>query len=279
MYGVPEARPVLGAPPRGHARRRRPGSHAGDTVRAIDGERDHDLAGRCAGAAAGGAAARAGAARDRRTSAGISRRRRSTCAASRRTTSKPTCSSASACASTGRRCRRCSARSSPAAPPSAPGCAPATASSPSTARRSTTWEAFVDAIARAAGHGARARRVERGGTTRTLEVVPGCGERRRRRASAASAPAPRAAEGYADKLLDPRAATARSTSAGARRGEDLGHVGVQPEDARQDAHRRGFVEEPLAARSRSPTTPASRRRLGWISYLGFLALSASASAC
>ena len=110
---------------------------------------------------------------------------------------------------------------------------------------------------RARRHDARARRHAR---------ERGAG---RARASAASAPG-RVPPAHADKMLITACGTGSLGSLGKAVREDLGHLGLQPEDARPDADRRGVVEEPLrpghdrrlrrpvgAARAGSPTSASS----------------------
>ncbi len=166
-------------------------------------------------------------------------------------------------------CRRCSARSSRAAPRSARDSPPATASRMPTAARSppgTTWCRRC-----ASGRNAVLQlTVERGGAVLSVQVTPdavGTGSARIGRIGAApevSADARRA------HLRARAARTARQRRQGGR--QDLGHLGVQPARCWARCCSARCPGSTCRDRSRSPTSPASRRSMGWIPYLTFLAL-------
>ena len=272
MHGVPEARPVLAEPPPG-TWPRRPGCTRGDTVRAVDGEPVttwQELRWR---AAAGRAAARvADASRCRPSAATLAERDARPARLSDGRRRDATSSSASGCAFTARRSSRSSARcvAGNAGRARRPrGGRPHRARRRQADRRPGT--SLVDEIRAHPGKPLallrRARRRHQRGGSRRPTAWPS-GDTRIGRIGAA----PFIPPAHAEKMLITVRLRPRRQPRARRLAKTWDISVLQPEDARQDAGGRGVVEAPLRARSPSPTSPASRRRSGWISYLTFLAL-------
>ena len=247
MYGLPEARPVLGAPPRGHARPR-PRACAPAT--------------RCA---------RSTASRSRpgRSCAGACCRRRCSAQPLRlevvderghlaRRDARPARLPADDVDSdflralglrlyrpplepvigqVVRRRRRGARRASRRA----------TASLAPTASRSTTLgRAGRRGAARSPGKPLRARRRARRRARTTCESRPTAVERGQKRIGRIGA-APQMPPAHAERMIDPRAARPARERCGKALDKTWDIVGLQPEDARQDARGRSVVEEPVRA--------------------------------
>ena len=175
----------------------------------------------------------------------------------------PTTSTAIFCArsalrDSSRRCRRCIGQVIAGGAAERAGLGPGDGSSPSTASASTRWDDVVADITRHPGRGAAvlvdqtrrdASRVSPSRPTRSSSN--GSAHRPHRRC---------AAQSIADCEVHGRQCATRRRRALARRSNDLGDLRVQPAACSgKMVDRRSVAEEPERARSRSPTTPASRR--------------------
>jgi len=127
------------------------------------------------------------------------------------------------------------------------------------------WEAFVNAVRSHPGT-ALALTVERAGRMQALEVVPesvNAGGARFGRIGAG----PRQPEGYSGKTVDTRAAWADGQPREGER-EDHRHRALQPQDARQDAGRRSLLAPSLrAGDDRRFRRAVGEPRLGFVSHV------------
>ena len=250
MYGLPEARPVLGAPPAGSVAAAA-GLRAGDTVRAVDGRAIttwQELRWRVLQSAL----QRVRCAWKSSTKRTICATYCSTCARFRRTMWRPTRSSASGCGCTVRHSIPVIGQVVRGGAAERAGLAFGDRVVLADGKPVDSWEALVAAV-QAKPELPLTLTIERDGARRTIEVVPAsvaAGERRIGRIGAA----PQVPAVARRPDADPRAARGRRELVeGAA--EDRRHRRVQPEDARQDVARRGVVEAPFR--------PGHDRRLRW----------------